>query len=372
MHNAKRLFVASVAVAATSLAGCGGSSDSTASAGPTSTADSGQASAVTPVSADILAAAEKEGTMTLYTNASADVMGGLLTGFEAKYPKIKVKNLNLSDSQAFERYQTEVATGTGTADVVMAADPTAFKDFVSNGNVLDYEDPNVANLPAYAKLAPGVVAVSEDPSIVVFNSSLLPKEKQPTSMKELAALAPTIKGKIGTPDLKKPAPLVATVAYLDRQGEDGWEALEAIGPNAGVEADTANLLQKLLQGTFEVTYNVSGTVRPLITGDAAKVINYAYLTDGTPLVPRGIAITAKAAHPNAAKLFVNYALSVEGQAAGCTTGLSAYRAGVKCGYGLSAIEDIVGKDNVIVGTWDDALDSKRTDIVSRWNAAFGR
>ncbi len=97
----------------------------------------------------------------------------------------------------------------------MAQDQIGFENFISSGNVLDYEDPNVPNLPDYAKLAPGVVAMSEDPLVAVFNKAALPENKQPTSMEQFAQMAPQLKGKIGTTDIDNPIQLLATSVYLD-------------------------------------------------------------------------------------------------------------------------------------------------------------
>lgn len=368
----KRAAVAVVALSLLGLSACGSDSDGDTVAGPQSTVDPGEASAVTPVSDDIIAAGQDEGEVLIYTNADEQIMRPLIEGFEKKYPEIKIRSLDLSDAQIVERYQTEAATGTRTADVVMSSDQIGMQNFVAAGHVLDYDDPNVANLPDYALLAPGVVAMSEDPVVALFNKSLLPEDEQPTSMSEFAEMAPSLEGKIGTLDIGNAVSLLATSSYLESAGDEGWENLEAIGPNSGVESGTGNLAQKLLQGAYAAAFFAGGALRPLITGDAAKVLNYTYLTDGTPLVPRAMAITQEATNVNAAKVFVNYALSVEGQIEACKGGFTPYRPGVTCPFGISAIEEAVGEENVIIRGWDPELESKRADIESRWNEAFGR
>jgi iron(III) transport system substrate-binding protein len=191
-------------------------------------------------------------------------------------------------------------------------------------------------------------------------------------MAGLAALAGSMKGKVGTTDISNAVQFGAVAGYLHKSSDAGWKNIETIGPNAGVESGNGNLITKLLQGEYVATYFVSGTVRALVAGDAAKVVNYNYLKDGTPLLPRAIAVTAAAGSPNAAKVFVNYLLSVEGQTAACKGGFTPYRAGVSCPFGITAIEEAVGKDNMIIGSYDPALVDQQAGIVSRWKAAFGR
>lgn len=373
MHLYKRAVAATAILSVLGLAACGSSgSGSDEPAGPRSTADSGQASAVTPASADIVAAGEKEGSVLVYGNVNPESAAPIVDGFKAAYPKIALRFLDLTDAQIFQRYQTEAATGTRTADIVMTADQAGLQKFAADGNIAEYEDPNVPNLPAFANLAPGIVAASADPLVAVFNKSVLPEDAQPKSLAEFAARGAELKGKIGTTGMENSVIVTATNSYINREGEKGWETLEKIGPNTGVESGTGNLAQKLLQGEYSASYNVSGTIRALIVGDAAKVLNYSYLTDGTPLIPRGMAITAKAPNPNAAKVFENYLLSVRGQEDACKGGFTPYRPGVTCPFGLAAIEEAVGKDNVIVDTWDTEIGEKKPALVKRWNEAFGR
>ncbi|WP_328491967.1 extracellular solute-binding protein [Streptomyces sp. NBC_00414] len=361
------------AACAVVLTACGGSTGTDGSATPTSTVDVGKAAPATPLDAATVARAEKQGSVLLYTNADADQMAPLTKAFEAKYTGIKVRVLNMNDTQTFQRYATESATGVRTADVVMATDAVEVLKFVGKGDVLDYEDPNLRHLPAYARLAPGVVSMSEDPLVAVYNTALIPKEKQPKDLAGLAKLSKTLKGKIGTTDISNPHSFGAVSSYTTKRGDAGWKNIEALGPNTGVESGNGNLMQKLAQGQYQATYFVAGSVRALIEGEeAAKILNYTYLTDGTPLLPRAVAVTKKAKSPDAGKVFVNFLLSVEGQEAACEGGFTPYRDGVKCAYGLPAVEKVVGADNMMLGGYPKDIVKNKPAIVDRWKKAYGR
>lgn len=372
MRFSQRATATLAALGLVALAACGSSSEDVTSAGPTSDADSGAASAVTPVSDDVIAAAEEEGSVLMYSNANPEIFAPIAKGFAKKYPNIKIKNLDLDDTQIVERYKSESATGARTADVVMMNNQTVMSRFVESGDVLDYEDPNVANLPDFVKLAPGVVAVSQEPVVAVFNKSVLPEDEQPTSIAEFAEMAPELKGKIGSVDIANAVGYYATASYLKSAGDEGWDNLEKIGASTGIENGAGNVVQKLLQGQYSASFFMVGSLRPLLAGDAAKVLNYRYLTDGTPLLPRAMGITADAQNPNAAKVFLNYILSVEGQTEACKGGFSPYRGGVECPYGLAAIEDLVGEENITIDGWDPSFIADQDEITQRWNEAFRR
>ncbi|MHC3472587.1 ABC transporter substrate-binding protein [Streptomyces sp. 7R007] len=361
------------AACAVVLTACGGTPDVGGSTAPTSSVNVGKAAPLTPLDAATIARARKQGSVLLYTNADADQTAPIAKAFEAKYPGIKLHVLNLNDSQTFQRYATETATGVRTADVIMATDAAGMLTFAHEGNVLDYTDPNVKYLPKYAQLAPGVVAMSEDPLVAVYNTALIPKGKQPKDLKSLARLSKSLKGKVGTTDITNPVSFGAVTAYTTKYGEAGWKILETLGPNTGVESGNGNLMQKLAQGQYQAAYFVPGSVRALIEGNqAAKILSYTYLTDGTPLLPRGIAITKKASSPDAAKVFVNFLLSIEGQQAACKGGFTPYRDGVKCDYGLPAIKEAVGAGNMMVGGYPKDIVNQKAAIVGRWNKAYNR
>jgi iron(III) transport system substrate-binding protein len=355
------------------LTACGSSAGTAGPVTPSSSFDVGKASPVTPLDAATLARARKQGSVLLYTNADADQMAPVTKAFEAKYPGIEVRVLNMNDPQTFQRYATETATGIRTADVVMATDPVGMLKFAGKGNVLDYADPNLEHLPAYARLAPGVVAMSEDPVVAVYNTALIPRDKQPRDLAELAELSRSLKGKIGTTDISNPISFGAVSGYTAEHGDAGWRNLRALGANGGVESGNGNLMQKLAQGQYQAAYFVAGSVRALIDGDrVAKILNYTYLADGTPLLPRAVAVTRKAGSPDAGKVFVNFLLSVEGQEAACKGGFTPYRDGVDCAYGLPAVEAAVGARNMMLGGYPEDIVKNGPTIVERWKRAYGR
>jgi iron(III) transport system substrate-binding protein len=369
----RRTALLSLAAAAVALAGCGGSAVDTPSTTPTPTADIGEASAVTPLDDVVVQAAREEGEVLLYTNAEDQQMAPIKEAFERANPGITLRSLALGDEEMFQRYETEVASGTPSADVIMNSDAPAWLSFLDGGNIEVHEDPNTPNLPDYAVLAPGVYAVSLDPVIAVFNTVLLPESEQPTTMAQLAEMAPGLDGRIATTDIGNSVQFGATSTFVDRYGDAGWQILETIGGHAGVEASNGPLVTKLAQGQYAAAFFVAGGVRAFITDDIAQVVNYRYLEDGTPLRPRAVGVTSEAAHPNAAKLFVNWLLSVEGQEVACTGGFTPYRDGVPCEFGLPQVTAAVGgEQNLVIGSFDRAVVQRRDELVARWNEAFGR
>lgn len=370
----RRTALLSLAAAgAIALAGCGSSADTSSTTTPPPTADVGDPSAVTPLDDEIVAAAEEEGEVLLYTNAEDQQIVPIKKAFEKAFPAITLRSIALGDDEMFQRYETETASGTASADVMMNSDAPAWLTFLDGGNIEAYDDPNAANLADYATLAPGVYAASFDPVIAVFNKALIPEDEQPTTMAELAEMAPELDGKIGTTDITNSVSFGATASFVKRFGEDGWSIIETLGEHSGVESSNGPLVTKLAQGQYAANFFVSGSVRAFIVDDVAKIVNVRFFEDGTPLRPRGVGVTTEASHPNAAKVFINWLLSVEGQTAACTGGFTPYRDGVPCDFGLpQVIEAVGGEENLIIGDFDPAILDERDALESRWNEAFGR
>ena len=361
-------------------AACGVGSEDSASDATTTTAATEGGPTVTAADAEpedlesAIEASRDEGTVVVYGNPNSDQWAPVLEGFGEKYPWIEVETFDLGGAEAFQRYLSEEATGSSTADVIVNTDGAGWLDLIERGQVVDYVDPELASLPEdKAILAPGVYAWSYDPLVALFNKRALPEDEQPTSLAELADMAEELSGKIGTPAVENGAAGLGIHAYLDTHGEDGWAVLEALGPHTKAEDGTGALLGKLQSGEYVAAYFAGGATRALIdTTETGEILNYRYFADATPMTARGIGVTAAADSPNAAKVLVSYILSEEGQTVSCEGGFTPYREGVECPQGIPAIEEAIGEENLIFAVYPPTLAEEQAAIRERWNAAFGR
>jgi iron(III) transport system substrate-binding protein len=359
-----------------------GSGTTTAQSVGTSTTESDGTSTSTAagVTGDVedieeaIEASRDESALVIYGNPNSDQWAPVLEAFAAAYPWIEVETFDLGGTEAFQRYLSEEATGSATADMIVNTDGAGWLDLVERGQVVDYVDPEVAGLPANrAVLAPGVFAWSYDPLVALFNKLALPEDEQPTSLAELAEMAEELSGRIGTPAIENGAAGLGTHGYLDAHGEEGWAVLEQLGPHTRAEEGTGALLGKLQSGEYVASFFAGGATRALIdTTETGEILNYRYFPDGTPLTARGIGVTTAGDSPNSAKVLVNFLLSEEGQTASCAGGFTPYREGVACAQGIPAIVDAIGEENLIFATYPADLPTEQAAIRERWNAAFGR
>ena len=374
MPARKKRFATAVAVMtmlALSACGVGSQSDSSTATTNDTNATEGPAEAIDLDA--VVEASRDEGTLVVYGNPNAQQWEPVLEAFAEAYPWVTVETFDLGGAEAFQRFLTEEATGSATADMIVNTDGAGWLDLVERGKVVDYVDPQLAELPDFALAAPGVYAMSVDPLIGVFNDRALPEAEQPETLAELAAMADDLDGRIGTIDVENGQAGLGTYGYTDERGDAAWQAFDELGPHTKVDDGSGALLGKLQSGEYVAAFMASGSIRALIEGTATgDVLGYRYLTDATVLPTRGMGVTTAAEAPNSAKLLVNFLLSQEGQVASCAGGFTPYRDDVECDQSLAAIEDVVGDGNAIVVGYPSDLATALPEVRERWNEAFGR
>lgn len=370
VSRAGKALVTTAAILA-SLTACGGgdaNDDQASTAVGEKTADS-------PPEDSVLAAAADEGPVLIYGNGNDDQVQPLIDAFKAKYPEIDAQYLTLDGAEVFQRYLTESATGTRTADLLLENGGERWLDLIDKGEVVEYDEPNAANLPDYAIPAPGVYTLSLGGVVAVFNNALVPEDEQPTTLAEFAEFSNEYAGKIGTFEIENALGYGAVQAYVSTSGEEGWDVLATLGKNTKTESSSGSLMTKVSQGEYVAAYNVSSAVVPLAVTPNPEVFTARYFEDDAVVLPQAIGLTKAAQSPNAAKVFINFALSNEGQEVGCAAGISAYRPGVPCpdGFGFAAAtEQSGGEENLIFSEWTPELAAQREEIATRWNELFGK
>lgn len=257
---------------------------------------------------ELVAAAKAEGTVTIYTANLQQEEVAMGQAFMSRFPGIKVEVVRLAGARLHERIMAEATAGKPAADVVIQSDVSLVEELFNKGMLGENTPPAAAEYPA-PKRDNYWYAGSTTVMVFAYNTKLVAKEDAPKSWADL--LDPKWAGKIGW----VPAPEGGTswaLAYFQRQvlGEEYWQKLAAQKPLMlnGVAAVT----ETLIRGEIEVAYSSVGTTFPQRFYMGAP-IDIVYPTEGSVVVPRPIGVMKDAQHPNAARLFMNWYLSKDGQ-----------------------------------------------------------
>ena len=259
----------------------------------------------------LIAAARKEGKITWYTSVDLPVAEKFGKAFEAKYPGISIKVERSGAERNFQRIGQEYASKIYVCDVVNSSDAAHLIVWKRQRLLAPYLPEDVArDFPAGHKDADGMYAswrVTLAP--MAYSTRLVKKEDAPRGYADL--LDAKWVGKIVKAHPGYSGTIMTATQQLSR--DLGWPWFEALAKQKIMQVQSAaDPPKKLALGERSVMadgteYVVSELKRK---GDPVELI---YAIEGTPLITGPSAIMARAANPNAARLFYAWSMTAEAQ-----------------------------------------------------------
>ena len=255
---------------------------------------------------ELIAAAKKEGKVVYYTANFAEVEQEVIKAFNKRFPEIKIEMVRAPGGQLITRIKTEAAANKLSADVINHSDRGLMLEI--NDLFMDYAPPNAADYRPDVLISPKLWPGATIAWSIAYNTALV--KNPPKTWMDLTK--PEYKGKQIGQVVAPSGGTTWTRAMFERQvlGED-YYARQAANENilypSGAPASDA-----LVRGEISIApllYNIIFT--KIKEGAPAEAI---FPPEGVPINPYADGIPKTAAHPNAAKLFMNWRLSKEGQA----------------------------------------------------------
>ena len=273
--------------------------------------------------AAIEAAAKEEGTVVFY-NAQAGWPQPIAAAeaFEEKYG-IRVDMLQgLRGAEIIERVRVEVTNNQNTGDVVMMG-VTGLVPMAGFGVLVDAGAlPNKANL-AQEPWIPEEVPVFNVTYGIALNTNMVPEADEPTSWKDLTD--PKWKGKILSDEMTVPSGGQSWFAVmLDAFGEEYHQAMAL--NELQYDRSIRDKAKRVARGEFAFSIPFNLAELSELEGLPVKGV---IPEEGAPYTPISVAMIKGGSNPNAAKLFINYLLSPEGQLHFAKDGLSIATGGME-------------------------------------------
>ena len=267
-------------------------------------------------------AAKKEGSLMIYNSMTPSQMQLIINAFNAKYPFIDVKVYRAVGERLLTKIFTEAQAGRHDFDVLQSGDTQAY--FLKKKTLLGkYVSSEAKFLPNIFVDSDGYwAAMYSMPKIIGYNTRMVKRPEVPRTDEEL--LNPKWKGKIAT-DHTKPEPFFW---IMQRMGhEKGVAYLKKLAAQEMRFYAGLSLLTSLLAaGEFPIgLYTYLHSVEEA-KSKGAPVEWVAQDQVFTKFQP--VSVAAKAPHPNAAKLYIDFALSLEGQKLIASMGRVPVRTGV--------------------------------------------
>ena len=307
---------------------------------------------------ELIEAARKEGKLVFYTANFTEVEQEVIKAFNKRFPFLRVEMVRAPGGQLITRVKTEAAAGKLSADVIDHSDRGLMLEMADLFQ--DYAPPNAADYLPEVLVSPKLWPRNTIGWSIAYNKELVknpPKSWQDLTKPEYG------NGMIGQV-IAPSGGTTWTRILFERKvlGEDYWAKQAQTKPvlyPSGAPASDA-----LVRGEVSIApllYNIVWTKKR----DGAP-LEIFFPPEGVPVNPYASGIPKTAANPNAAKLFLNWCLSAEGQ-----TFM------IKELGNLTSLKNPPvypeGYDPKVVKVWvpDTKDDPKRNAWVEEWNKLYG-
>jgi len=257
-----------------------------------------------------LQAAQQEGSVVFYSSSPSELLDQLAQAFSAKYPGIKAEYYRAGSSQVYERLIAEQDANRVNGDLIHVSDVATITELKDAGRLAPYDSPEYAAYdPQYVDPDKNWFVARGHFLNIAYNPARVAEGEAPQTLRDLAK--PVFKGKVGIMDVR-----LAGGAY-------SWQytVWKLYGPEffAEMAANDPKLFpghgpinDRIISGELSTGVSLNYMTDEAILEKGAP-IKALFPADGAPMIWSPVGIVDKAPHPNAAKVFIDFLASAEGQ-----------------------------------------------------------
>ena len=322
-------------------------------------------------------AAEDEGQLSIHSTTDERVAMPLVADFRRLYPRIAVTYEDLGSTELYHRFIAENQLGREAADVLWSSAMDHMVALATAGHALAYASPEQAHLPAWAQWQDRLWATTYEPVVFAHHKPSLPKGDAPRSHAALAGWLARAQGSAVSYDIQKSG-LGYFLAAQDAAASEGvfWATAQALGAGrARLLLTTDAMVRRIADGRARFGLNLLGAYT-VAQARQRPTLGVIFPEDYTLVTSRVLLINNRTAHPNAARLWLDYLLSRRGQTVMATTArLYALREDVQGETTGAALRQLLG-DRAHPVALGPALSAPLAnaaygDFIARWRAALG-
>lgn len=303
----------------------------------------------------LLAGAVEAADLVIYTSQPNEDAQATVDGFKAANPGLEVEWVRDGTPKIMAKLMAEIEAGNPVADVLLIADTVTLERMKQAGQLLAYRSPEAKNLDASLYDADGhYYSTKLITTGIMYNTQAGMK---PASWKDLAK--PEAKGLVAMP-----SPLTSGAALIHAQtltGVDGlgWDYYRQLKDNGAIAAGgNGAVLKSVASG--EKAYGMVVDYLPIREKAKGAPVEFVFPEEGVSAVTEPVAILSSAKHEEAAKKFIDYILSDEGQKVQLDLGYIPAHSGLGVPAGFPPREEI----EVLPLNAADALRNSEQDLKS--------
>jgi iron(III) transport system substrate-binding protein len=281
------------------------------------------------------AAHAASGKLTLYTSQPDKTAAETVAAFNKKEPGVAVEIFRSGTTEIMNKLQAEFLAGEPRADLLFIADAVSMEQLKADNRLLAYQEADVAALPEAAF----------DHDRTYFGSKLITTgimyntaaAKKPSSWQDL--LAPEAKGQVILPSPLYSGAAAIHMAALTADPSLGSGYYAALAANGAVSARGNGAVNSAVAGGQKL-YGVIVEFMALNAKDKGSPVDFVFPKEGVTAVTEPVAILKSTKNPAAAKAFVDFILSKDGQELAARQGFLPARKDVAPPAGFPAVDQL--------------------------------
>jgi len=314
-----------------------------------------------------VAKAEQEGEVVYYSHDGEAGIAALLDGFRKDFPKIKTSYVRAQTGALYAKITAERSANRFGVDVLQLSDISPAIDFQKKGGYELHVSPeHAAYKPAYQSTPAGHFTwAGVTFAGIAYNRSKVKAEQAPKTWKDIlsATHKDGISAKLSTSGMQHMQWYTLRKLY----GADFWQEFAKQRPK-GFDS-RAQLFDRLAKGDDRVCALAEYAGYTLFKEKGAE-IDFVAPPDGLPATPALIGVVNRAPHPEAAKLFVDWALSNRGQSVYQTQTILLYGSVRTDAPPMATGKKLADFKLLFPSDWTD-FQASHGAFVKEWNALMG-
>jgi len=244
-------------------------------------------------------------------------MGPVLDAFRRRWPDIAVRLDDMNSTLMADRVQALADSGQKGPDLVWSTAMDVQVKLINDGYAQIYRSPHRAAMPNGSVWRDQGFGLTAEPIVFAYNRKRLPEEIVPRShaqlLERLSANADFFDGRVTLYDAERSGVALMQLSADVQIYPDAWALMTALGrQKPRVDTSGQRMMGQLADGRMAFAYNMNQSYG---ASWAARAPDIGLVTpdDYHLSVSRVAFIPRNAAHPNAARLFLDFLLSREGQ-----------------------------------------------------------
>jgi iron(III) transport system substrate-binding protein len=253
-----------------------------------------------------VAKAEAEGEVLFYTHDSDPGSAVLMDAFSKDFPKIKGRYVRAQTGALFSKLLAERSAGRYICDVVQFSDIATALDMQKRGNYELYDSPNQSRYDArFLSTPPGYFFQAGVTFCgIAYNTDRVSEAEAPKTWKDL--LDPKWRNAMSCKQATSGTQFVQWYELKQLYGDGFWKEFAKQRPRAF--DSRAQLFDRLAKGDDKICAMAEWAGYELVRSRGAKV-KFVTPPAGLPATVTAAGIASKPAHPEAAKLFLDWLMT---------------------------------------------------------------